>query len=79
MYAITARGLVPIGNEILYLAPGQRYYFGASSSPELVIVSGVQAEGRFPLVFAYAYPYRKEQQTELPIFKHLARLAARRG
>ena len=72
-FAITASGLKPIGDEVLYLAPGQRYHFGASSSPEMVIVTEVpQGDERFPLVQYYSYPYRKPQRCELDIFKHLA-------
>jgi hypothetical protein len=67
-YAITAGGLKPIGKEPLYLGAGQLYYFGASSAPEMVIISRVSGG----MIHFYGYPYRTERRAEMDMFKHLA-------
>lgn len=69
IYAITAGGLKAIPKtDMLHISPGQRYYYGASASPEPVIVTAATKEW---ITFTRR-PYKKEQRESRQIFNHLA-------
>ena len=45
------------GSDKFYLAPNQRYFLGASSDPQLIIVTRVSDDK----VYYYSFPWKKEQ------------------
>lgn len=54
-------------NSALYVGVGQTYYLGASSSPDLIIVTYVDAK----IVKYSAYPFKVDRTIDIRIFRDL--------
>jgi hypothetical protein len=74
VFSICSGGLKPIGQEPIRIHAGGMYHYGASSSPDPVLVESTTGDGYEDSVTFYRYPYSDKcrQRERLCIFRNLA-------